>query len=70
MKPPEHPTHPRQLPRSKWTSRDPALAYCHWTIIELSGNTAVLAAVLEAAATHRIAWRDLRDRERWLPGWK
>jgi tryptophan-rich hypothetical protein len=63
------PRHPGKLAGSKWTSRDPTLPYCHWVVIEVSGDQVVLQSVLERTATMRIAWRGLRVRERWIPGW-
>ena len=67
MKP--EPRHPRQLAGSKWTSRDRELAYCHWIVIEVSGDEVVLQSVLERATTLRLPWRSLRERPRWQPGW-
>lgn len=64
-----HPQHPRQLARSKWTSRVPTLERCHWTVIEVSGDEVVLASVLPPTVAHRIPWRALRDRAQWAPGW-
>lgn len=63
------PRHPGKLAGSKWTSRDPSLSYCHWIVIEVSGDTVVLQSVLAAATTVRLAWRALRDRALWQPGW-
>jgi tryptophan-rich hypothetical protein len=63
------PRHPGNLAGSKWTSRDPSLPYCHWIVIELSGDEVLLQSVLAPATTHRLAWRELRERARWQPGW-
>jgi tryptophan-rich hypothetical protein len=67
--PPPEPRHPRQLARSKWTSRHAGLAYRHWVVIEVSGPDVVLQAVLAPATTLRVPWQALRERPRWSPGW-
>jgi tryptophan-rich hypothetical protein len=64
------PRDPRRLVGSKWTRRAPGERLCHWIAIERSGAEVVLQAVLEPAATQRLAWRALRDRARWQPGWR
>ncbi len=69
MTPGPEPRSPANLAGSKWTSRDPALAYCHWVVIARSGDDVVLQSVLSPATTMQIPWRGLRDRERWQPGW-
>lgn len=70
MKRPEEPRHPGKLAASKWTSCDPDLPYCHWIVIEVSGDSVVLQSVLAADVTLRRPWRSLRDRTRWSPGWQ
>ncbi len=64
------PRHPGKLAGSKWTSRDPSLAYCHWVVIEVTGDEVVLQSVLERSTTVRMKWRFLRARDRWSPGWQ
>lgn len=63
------PRHPGKLAGSKWSSRDPARPYCHWVVIEIRGDEVVLQSVLAPATTIRMAWRALRDRAAWQPGW-
>jgi hypothetical protein len=38
-------------------------------VIEVAGDSIVLQAVLERSTILRIAWRALRDRDDWHPGW-
>lgn len=67
-----HPIHPRHLLGSKWSSAPGAHEHCHWEVIEhrKRAQAVVLRATLDAATTLVIPWRDLRDRERWVPGWR
>lgn len=68
------PQHPRQLRASKWTCCAPETerpgGFVHFTVIEVSGDAAVLEAVLDPAVTVRVLWRSLRDRARWQPDWR
>jgi tryptophan-rich hypothetical protein len=68
---PIYPQHPRQLPRSKWTSAPGAHTYCHWEVEQLQPKTGqvVLRATLDPHQRLIIPWRELRDRSRWLPDW-
>lgn len=63
------PRHPGRLAGSKWTQRDAGRAFSHWIVIEVSGDQVVLQAILDPATTRRLAWRALRDRASWQPGW-
>ena len=67
---PEAPTTPRHLVGSGWTRRGTPGEPCHWRVVAVSGDEAELRAVLDAALALRLPWRDLRDRARWVPGWR
>jgi tryptophan-rich hypothetical protein len=66
---------PRKLPNSKWTAVRPAHREKHFIVTEVAfdDDGVVTACVLEAVLTGRaraIDWRELKDTERWRPGWK
>lgn len=63
------PRHPRKLAGSKWTCRNTELPFCHWVVVEVTGDDVVLQSVLEKTTKLRVPWRSLRDRARWAPGW-
>lgn len=70
--PTPHPIHPTHLPGSKWSSVDEALEFCHWEVSSYSKKKGVvtLFATLDRDTTLTIPWRELRERERWEPGWR
>jgi ribosome modulation factor len=39
-------------------------------VIEVRGEDAILVAIIDGTKRDVIPWRDLRDRARWLPGWR
>lgn len=65
-----HPRHPRHLLGSKWSARQPRERALHWEVQAYAPKQGLLTlrAVL-TGAEERVPWRELRDRERWLPGW-
>lgn len=64
------PRSPANLTGSKWTCREPEHGLRHWIVIERSRDEVVLQSVLSPATTRRVAWRSLRERARWEPGWR
>jgi tryptophan-rich hypothetical protein len=68
---PEHPIHPTHLERSKWSYVGDEHDFKHWEVESFSKKRGVLTlfAVLEKTTTISIPWRELRDREKWEPGW-
>jgi tryptophan-rich hypothetical protein len=68
--PPLAPRHPRHLAGSAWTWRGNPDELCHWRVIEVHGDEAVLQPILAPTRTLRLPWRELRERARWSPGWR
>lgn len=60
----------RRLIGTAWTSAAPLEGRRHWVVATVRGDEAELRSVLAPIASHRVAWRALRDRARWLPGWQ
>ena len=57
-----------RLVGSKWSAVEVEGRRKHWEVVELYGaEECVLRAVLDGHR-ERIAWRALRDRDRWIPG--
>ncbi len=67
---PPAPVHPRHLVGSAWTRLDDAWTYCHWEIVSLDRAVVTLRATLDRTCVRGMAWRELRDRTTWLPGWR
>lgn len=69
-----HPVHPRHLVGSKWSSapEHEGLCYRHWEVVRYDSKRGevVLRATLDRDQELRFAWRLLRERDRWLPGWR
>jgi tryptophan-rich hypothetical protein len=67
-----HPIHPTHLERSKWSSVSDDYPFKHWEVMSFAKKSGQLTlfAILEKATTIQIPWRELRDREKWEPGWK
>lgn len=65
-----HPRHPRHLVGSKWSAVEPQDRERHWEVVSHSKKTGfvTMTAVLTSRQIKR-PWRELRDREQWLPGW-
>lgn len=66
---------PKKLLHSKWTAAAPKNKEKHFMIIELEINEdqEVECCVIEAVFTKRsyeIDWRDLKNTQLWLQGWK
>ncbi|KAA8678715.1 TIGR02450 family Trp-rich protein [Vibrio gigantis] len=65
---------PKKLLRSKWTAVSPVKKEKHFIVTEVECEEGeVTRCLIEAVMTKReedINWRDLTDKEYWLPGWK
>lgn len=64
---PQHPTH---LRGSKWSATHPQERECHWQCVEFANKSGMVT--LQAILTGRqvtLHWRELRQREQWIPGW-
>ena len=66
---------PRKLLNSKWTAVNPEKRERHFivTAVEFDENGAVIHCEIEAVLSKRVVeieWRELKDSERWLHGWK
>ena len=66
---------PKKLLGSKWTAARPINKEKHFLIVdvEYDENAEVLLCVIEAVMTKHqtpIQWRNLRDIDQWLIGWK
>jgi tryptophan-rich hypothetical protein len=70
MAAPIHPRHPTHLVGSRWT-RNAVGRLRHYEVIAFSkrGGWVEMRPALEPSALLRRPWRELRDREAWLPGW-
>lgn len=65
----------RKLLNSKWTAENPVNKEKHFIITELKldDEGEVIHCLIEAVFTKReeaIDWKDLKDSERWVQGWK
>ncbi|WKY59391.1 TIGR02450 family Trp-rich protein [Vibrio sp. SNU_ST1] len=65
---------PKKLLRSKWTAVSPVKKEKHFMITEVEfEEEEVIRCLIEAVMTKReedINWRDLTDKDHWLPSWK
>lgn len=66
---------PKKLLNSKWTATQPVNKEKHFLITEVEFNEegAVIHCLMEAVITRRsfpIQWRDLRDSNKWINGWR
>lgn len=71
---PVHPRHPTHLVGSRWTrtQKEPLGApYLHYEVVTYGSRTRLvcLRSLLSPALEIEFPWRDLRDRQYWLPGW-
>lgn len=67
-----HPRHPNQLDGSKWTSTEARMGFRHFEVesVHTRDGRALLRPTLDRTQSLTIEWRELRDRELWLPGWQ
>lgn len=66
---------PRKLLNSKWTAVNPVNKEKHFLITELKFNEEgnVIHCAIEAVISNRsmpIEWKDLKNSDAWLQGWK
>lgn len=66
---------PNKLRLSKWTAVAPQQREKHFIVTELLEHEdgTVWGCVLEAVINKRqqhLSWHELKDAERWLPGWR
>lgn len=66
---------PKKLLNSKWTAVVPLNKEKHFIILEVEydEDAAVVSCLIEAIMSKcltQIYWRDLKDAEKWLQGWK
>lgn len=66
---------PRKLLDSKWTAVEPAQKEKHFIVTEMEFDDegAVTSCVIEAVMSKRtfpIQWRDLKNQDQWIQGWK
>lgn len=66
---------PRKLKLSKWTARAPRDKEKHFLVIDLLHDEqgVLLQVELQAVYSQRslwLDWRELRDAETWLMGWR
>ena len=66
---------PRKLLRSKWTAVSPSNKEKHFIItdIEFDGEGVLIHCEIEAVMSKRtqlIDWRQLKEQDVWLQGWK
>jgi tryptophan-rich hypothetical protein len=64
------PQNPDKLIGSKWSAVEVEEKRKHWEVVSWhpDDGEVTLRAVLDGETTRR-PWRQLRDRERWEPGW-
>jgi tryptophan-rich hypothetical protein len=79
MKPLNKPSYnrinPAKLHLSKWTAVSPQNKEKHFLVIKLNEDEfgVVMSCTLEAVLTrkgYKCNWQDLKDRTRWLTGWR
>ncbi|MFT5433457.1 MAG: hypothetical protein ACI9OJ_004163 [Myxococcota bacterium] len=65
----EHPTHPGHLLGTKWTSAKGLHPFRHWEVMKVVRDQVHLQATLDSRVVMISAWRSLRTRAEWQPGW-
>lgn len=66
---------PKNLLNSKWTAKSPQNKEKHFLIVdvEVDDDQIVTSCTLQAIMSKRdieITWRDLKDAQVWVQGWK
>ena len=66
---------PRKLLNSKWTAVNPDRKEKHFLVteVEFDEDGTVLRCLIEAVISNRsrqIDWKELKNQEDWLQGWK
>ncbi len=67
--------HPKKLLHSKWTAVTPINREKHFVVTEVDfdDDQTVIHCRIEAVMSKRsqdIDWRDLKNTQHWLPGWR
>ena len=70
-----NPLHPKKLLNSKWTKVQVTQKLKHFSVIKVTfdEDSNVLECIIRAemnAEEFSINWRDLKDSQQWLQGWK
>jgi tryptophan-rich hypothetical protein len=65
------PQNPSHIVGTKWTAVDVDQRRKHWQVVEFvkSDGDVVIEAVIDNHR-RRLPWRQLRDRDVWLTGWR
>ena len=66
---------PKKLLNSKWTAIRPVHKEKHFLVteVEFDENGVVVRCLMEALMTRRafeISWRDLKNTDAWIAGWR
>lgn len=65
---------PKKLLKSKWTAINPVNKEKHFIVSKVTFDQDLITAChLEAVMTKRVLtidWKELKDDERWIHGWK
>ncbi len=64
-----HPNHPDRLLASKWSRIGEGLHRHFWISHMDREGSVYMTSVLDESFVEVFHWRELRDRERWSPGW-
>ena len=67
--------HPKKLLNSKWTAVNAVNKQKHFVVseVEFNDEQELIKCVIQAIMTkaeHSINWRNLRNQQYWLQGWK
>lgn len=70
-----HKINPRKLKQSKWTAVQPKKKEKHFLVteVEFDEDDTVVSCTLEAIMSkteYEIDWKNLKNDELWLQGWK
>jgi tryptophan-rich hypothetical protein len=70
-----NPISPKKLLNSKWTAVNPSRKEKHFLVTEVEFNEdgAIIHCLVEAVMTRRsfpVSWRDLKNSDEWISGWK
>ena len=66
---------PRKLMNSKWTAVKPVRKEKHFIVteIEFDDEGAVTACMIESIMSKRVSniqWKELKNQDQWIQGWK
>jgi tryptophan-rich hypothetical protein len=71
----KNPINPKKLLNSKWTAMQPVNKQKHFmiTAVEFDEEQNVVSCTIQALMDKHesaIDWRDLKDKKKWVQGWK